>query len=83
MYRPDTSDEVQKKYDDVIRALSPSERFLRGLSLTAFARRMCLEGLKARYPEASEAELRIKFFDTLYGHLYSEEEREKIHSHLT
>ena len=82
MYKSDTSNEMQKKYDELIFSFSYGERFMRGLSLTSFARKMCMEGLKAHYPDAAAVEMRIKFFDILYGHLYSKEEREKIHTLL-
>lgn len=78
MYRPDTSIEVQKIYDKKIKALSSNERFLRGLSLTHFCREMCWAGIRNRYPQMNPQEAKLKFFETVYGSSFSEDEKSRI-----
>jgi hypothetical protein len=82
MYRPDTSGEVQKIYDEKIRQLTEEERFLRGLSLTHFCREICLWSLREKYPDLSPQELKGKFFERVYGDAFEPEEREKILDYL-
>lgn len=82
MYRPDTTEEAQKIYDEKILRLTGEERFLRGLSLCHFSREMVYDGLKKRNPNLTPQELKLLFFESLYGHLYSEEEKKRIHADL-
>lgn len=83
MYRPDTSDEAQRVYDERMLQMTGEERFLRGLSLCRFSREIVYDSLKKRNPSASPEELKVLFFETLYGHLYTEQEKRRIHDKLT
>lgn len=78
MYRPDTSEEIQKIYDSKIRQLSDEERFLRGISLTHFCRHICWENL-GKKPSLSLVEKKIAFFERIYGQNYSPEEKRNIY----
>lgn len=83
MFRPDTTAEIQRVYDQKIRELSEEERFLRGLSLTHFCRLLCLAGIHDQYPALAPDEVKRVFFERLYGSVFSEEEREKIRAFLS
>lgn len=63
----DTSREMQRQYDRMIRELSPQERFRRGLALTRLSREMCLAGLAATNPHLTAEELQSHLRDRLYG----------------
>ena len=78
MYRSDTSPEVQKIYDEKIKALSSEERFLRGLSLTHFCREICWFGIKDRNPSLDLQGVKLKYFEAIYGLCFSEVEKKKI-----
>lgn len=67
MQRNDTSPKIQEVYDVKIRGLTGRQRFLRGLSLTHWSRQMCLAGLRVRYPQAAEDEVRRIFLEKVYG----------------
>lgn len=82
MYREDTIADAQAMYDAVIRNLSEEQRFLKGLSLTRFARQMCFWGIRDRHPDLTEKELRREFFEVVYGHLFRPEQKLKIHRNL-
>lgn len=82
MQKLDTSPDIQKVYDEKIRALSEEERFLRGLSLTHFCRMALKAGIQDKHPDISEIEFRIKFFERIYGPLFSPKEKSKIISWL-
>ncbi|MBF0492800.1 MAG: hypothetical protein HQM15_08470 [Deltaproteobacteria bacterium] len=78
MYRSDTSLEVQKLYDEKIKALSSEEKFLRGISLTHFCREMCWAGIHERNPLMNLQESKVSFFETVYGACFSKQEKKKI-----
>ncbi len=66
MRRSDTPSEVQKRYDRLWRNLSLEERFLSGLSLIRASREMLIAGLKSRFPNLSEKELRQRLLQQIY-----------------
>jgi len=78
MYRPDTSDEIQKIYDEKVRRLTEEERFLRGLSLTRFCREICLSHIREGNPDLNPGEIKAKFFEDIYGPEFLPAERRKI-----
>ena len=82
MYRSDTSDEAQRIYDEKILQMTGEERFLRGLSLCHFSREIVYGSLKKQNPGLSPQDLKLLFFETLYGHLYSKEEKRRIRADL-
>lgn len=78
MHRPDTSEEIQKIYDQKIRELSEKERFLRGLSLTHFCREICLASIREKHPDLNPQEVKVKFFERVYGDAFEPKEKERI-----
>ena len=78
MHRPDTSPDVQEVYDRMIGALSGEERFLRGISLTHFARELCRAGIRERSQSHDPLELKIRFFEVLYGYRMPPDEKKRI-----
>ena len=49
------------------RQASPTRKMNMLAQLNASARRLALTGLRAQYPQASEAELRLKLASLIYG----------------
>ncbi|MBI4211775.1 MAG: hypothetical protein HY540_03975 [Deltaproteobacteria bacterium] len=82
MHKPDTDPSAQKIFDQMIRQLSDEERFFRGLSLTHFSRSLCLSGIQDRHAAASSDEIKILFFEHLYGGDFSSDIKQRIHQHL-
>ena len=82
MHRSDTTKEVEKIYDEKIRRLSPEERFSRGLSLTSFCRKICLEQLRQAHPDFSPADIKIRFFEQVYGSDFPENTKKLIYNAL-
>lgn len=66
MVKTDTSPEIQEIHDQMMRQLSETQRFMRGLSLTRLCREICLEGLRERHLHADEQQLKKLFFGLLY-----------------
>ncbi len=66
MVRSDTSPEIQKQYDDLWRGLSCEERFLKGLQWIQFNREFLLAGIRARFPNLTEKQLRQELWRELY-----------------
>lgn len=62
----------------MIRSLTEQERFRRGLSLTHFGREVCLSEIRKKNPQATPQEIKILFFQRLYGGLFSSQERRNI-----
>lgn len=66
MIPSDTTNAIQKKYDEMWRKLSPEQRFIKGLQLIHLSRQMLLAGFKARFPELSEQELKERIVQQVY-----------------
>jgi hypothetical protein len=47
-----------KQYIQVLRRLSPEQRLLKAFELSAFCRALFVEGLRKRFPNATEAEFK-------------------------
>ena len=46
-----------RKYIDILRAMTPAQRLEKSFELTEYARGLMKDGMRARHPEMSEAEL--------------------------
>lgn len=66
MKRSDTTIEMQQEYDRRWRALSPEERFTKGLALIHASRQMLIAGIRAQRPELTGEELKRVLLETLY-----------------
>jgi hypothetical protein len=47
-----------RRYLEVLRSLSPEQRLLKAFELSAFAKSLFIEGLRKRFPEATEEEFK-------------------------
>lgn len=51
----------------LLRAQAPYERLAQAMALSRMVRDLALEGIRSRFPEASEEELRVRLTVRLYG----------------
>ncbi len=63
----DTSSEMETLQIELWRQASPTRKMHMLAQLNAATRTLALAGLRARYPQASEAELRRRLADLLLG----------------
>jgi hypothetical protein len=63
----DTSPEDTARYHDMLRAMSPAQRLERMTALTKAARQKVEAEIRQRHPQASEAEVRVRFTVRLHG----------------
>lgn len=63
----DTSPEAAAVQREAIRRMTPEERVRTAVRMSEEARRLTLDGLRHRYPDASEAELRRVMLRRVYG----------------
>ncbi len=63
----DTAPERERRYYQLLAAMSPAARLRRAVSLSRMVRRLALAGLRARHPHADDRELRTRLAVTLYG----------------
>ena len=63
----DTSPERQDDYFRRLTRLTPEQRGRIAARLTASVRRLAQAGIRARHPQASEAEVRVRLVVRLYG----------------
>ena len=64
---PDTDPKIEAMQIQAWRQASPTRKMNMLAQLNASARRLALTGLRAQYPQASEAELRLKLASLIYG----------------
>lgn len=50
-------------YIETLRRMSPEARLLKALELSQFSKDLFLHGLRKRFPELSEAELKAKYLE--------------------
>lgn len=75
---PDTSPEMEDLQIRLWREASPARKMQMLAQLNAAARHLALIGLRARYPQASQAELRRR----LAGYLLGEELARRVYGAL-
>ena len=63
----DTSPEADARYHELLRRLSPERRLEAAIRLSSAVRELAVAGIRARHPEASEHELRVRLTVRLYG----------------
>jgi hypothetical protein len=54
-----------RQYLDVIRRMTPEQRLLKAFELSAFTKRLLLDGLRQRFPQLTEDELKRKYLEQL------------------
>ncbi len=68
----DTSPELQARWAERLRALSPHERLAIAAGLTQGVRDLAEAGIRQRYPDAGEDEIRCRLAARLYGRAAAE-----------
>ncbi len=68
----DTRPEAMAHYAELLGALGPAERLAIAVGLTHGVRSLAEAGLRRRYPEAGEGELRCRLAALLYGRATAE-----------
>lgn len=63
----DTAPEQQRRYTELLRAQDPVARFRASGALTRTVRQLAWAGLKARHPEDSDEDLKVRLTIQIYG----------------
>jgi hypothetical protein len=63
----DTAPQRRDRYIELLRSLTPGQRLARAADLTATVRRLGEVGIRQRFPNASEEEVRIRLAVRIYG----------------
>ena len=61
---PDTSPEMEKKWIELLRTQTPEQRLLRVIRLNNGGRAIKAAGIRLRYPDADEHEVRMRLLST-------------------
>lgn len=70
MFQPmeqDTHPRQQARYIELLRAQAPEKRLLKAGALTETVRYLAMVGIRERFPEADETEVRVRLADRIYG----------------
>lgn len=57
--------ESLRVYLRILRSMTPEQRLLKAFELTEFARKLFLHGLRSRFPDLSEEEIRRLYLERL------------------
>jgi hypothetical protein len=71
----DTSSSAAAVQRARIRALAPLERLRKGCALSNRGRRMALEAIRRRHPDADATEVRLRYLELAYGPVLATEVR--------
>jgi len=71
----DTSNSAAVVQRARIRELAPLERLRKGCALSNRGRRMALEAIRRRHPDADAAEVRLRYLELAYGRALAAEVR--------
>ena len=78
----DTTAEVAEKMREMIRAKSPLERVMMGLSMHAASKRLILRSILEKQPDISKVALRQELFLRFYGYDMDPAQRDAIMNHF-
>lgn len=54
-----------RRYIEILRSMTPEQRLLKSFELSDFSKALFIEGLRQRFPDATEEEFRRILFDRL------------------
>jgi hypothetical protein len=74
----DTATEVAERYRALILQRSASDRLKMACGMFDCARQLMLAGIKARWPDIPDTELRVRVFERMYGRDYTPDEHDRI-----
>jgi hypothetical protein len=63
----DTTYDVSTRQHEIFKVMPGEEKIRIAMSLSDFVRDLALDGLKNRYPQASESECRLLFIKEVHG----------------
>ncbi len=63
----DTDPRQRERYFELLRRMSPAERLRKAADLTQAVRWMAEVGIRQRFPQADETEVRVRLAERLYG----------------
>lgn len=63
----DTDARQRERYFELLRRLTPAERLRKAADLTQTVRWMAEAGIRQRFPQADETEVRVRLAERLYG----------------
>lgn len=58
-------------YLEIIRRMTPQQRLQKAMELSAFAKELCLTGLRKQFPEKSEPEIKQLYLERI-GRCYNQ-----------
>ena len=64
---PDTSEEAERLYFELLRKKSVAEKLQMVSEMNATVRTLTMSGLRERFPDATEQQLKIKLAELLHG----------------
>lgn len=67
MTSPDTHPSADRRYHELLERMTPVQRFDAAAKLSDAVRELAVAGIRARHPEACEAEVRVRLAVRLYG----------------
>lgn len=67
MQSRDTDDRIEQMRIARIREMSPTQRIEAVVQLSEDMRRIALDGIRARHPDYSDAQIKLAHFRLLYG----------------
>lgn len=63
----DTSDAADVRYHELLRGMTPERRLDTAMKLSRGIRELAISGIRHRYPQAAEQEIRVRLAVLLYG----------------
>ena len=78
----DTPLDVQERYYEMFRSMSPSERLEMGSRMHGSAKRTIAAAIRRRHPGISPAQLRGQIFLAFYRNDFSDEELQRIETKM-
>jgi hypothetical protein len=63
----DTAAEAEAVQMECIRRMSPLERLRAGCRMSNRGRRLAVDAIRARHPDADETEVRLRYIELAYG----------------
>lgn len=74
----DTPPEVEKQLFELLSKKTPAEKFAMIIDATVAGRTLAMSGLRARHPNDTEEQLKVKFAELLYGKDAAEQIAQRI-----
>jgi hypothetical protein len=74
----DTAPDVAARFAELLKQRSPGERAMMAFEMFDLARALATADIRARHPDISETELRVRIFERTYGNDFDAADRARI-----